>query len=55
VTPIRSIDRVTVGEATPGPVTRRLMDEFLDITRGRREDRFGWLTPVPATVAAPVG
>lgn len=55
VTPIRSIDRVTVGEATPGPVTRRLMDEFLDITRGRREDRFGWLTPVPATVGTPVG
>jgi branched-chain amino acid aminotransferase len=54
VTPIRSIDRVTVGDATPGPVTRRLMTEFLDITRGRVEDRFGWLTPVPATVAAPV-
>ncbi len=55
VTPIRSVDRVAVGEATPGPVTRRLMAEFLDITRGRAEDRFGWLTPVPATVAAPVG
>lgn len=54
VTPIRSIDRVTVGEETPGPVTRRLMTEFLDITRGRIEDRFGWLTPVPAAVAAPV-
>ncbi|MBZ0089126.1 MAG: aminotransferase class IV, partial [Thermoanaerobaculia bacterium] len=55
VTPIRSIDRVVVGESMPGAMTRRLMTEFLDITRGRVPDRYGWLTPVPATVAAPVG
>jgi len=55
VTPIRSVDRVAVGETMPGPMTRRLMTEFLDITRGRVPDRHGWLTPVPAAVAAPVG
>jgi branched-chain amino acid aminotransferase len=53
VTPIRSIDRVAVGEGSPGPVTRRLTAEFLGITRGEIVDRFGWLTPVPAAVPQP--
>ena len=52
ITPIRSIDRITVGEGKPGPITRRLMKEFLAITRGEAVDRHGWLTPVAA--AAPV-
>jgi branched-chain amino acid aminotransferase len=55
VTPIRSVDRIQVGGATPGPMTQRLLTEFLDITRGRAADRFGWLTPVPAAVGAPAG
>ncbi len=53
VTPIRSIDRVSVGDGLPGPVTRRLTAEFLGITRGTIADRFGWLTPVPAAVPQP--
>ncbi len=52
ITPIRSVDRVTIGDGTPGPVTRRLIAEFLAITRGEQADRFGWLTPVPAPVHA---
>jgi branched-chain amino acid aminotransferase len=52
ITPIRSVDRITVGEGKPGPITRRLMKEFLAITRGEAADRHGWLTPVAA--AAPV-
>ena len=52
ITPIRSIDRVPVGAGKPGPITRRLIDEFLGITRGRIADRFGWLTPVAEAVAA---
>ncbi len=46
ITPIRSIDRVAVGTGAPGPVTRRLIREFLGITRGEIPDRHGWLTPV---------
>lgn len=46
VTPIRSVDRIPVGEGRPGPVTRHLMKEYLDIAHGRVEDRHGWLTPV---------
>jgi hypothetical protein len=30
------------------------MNEFLGITRGEIPDRHGWLTRVPAPVAAPV-
>lgn len=48
VTPIRSIDRITVGEGRPGPITRKLMDEYLGIAKGRIEDRHGWLSRVRA-------
>ena len=48
VTPIRSIDRLPVGEGKPGPVTCRIQQEFMGIAKGRIADRFGWLTPVPA-------
>jgi branched-chain amino acid aminotransferase len=44
VTPIRSVDRITVGKGQPGPVTRRLQERFLSIVEGREEDKFGWLT-----------
>lgn len=53
VTPIRSVDRIPVGEGRPGPVTRRLMSEFMGIVEGRLPDRHGWLTRVPATVGEP--
>ncbi|HSM13791.1 MAG TPA: branched-chain amino acid transaminase [Thermoanaerobaculia bacterium] len=51
VTPIRSVDRLQVGDGKPGPVTRRLIEEFLAITRGATDDRHGWLARVPAAVA----
>ena len=47
VTPIRSIDRIKVGEGRRGPITERLQTAFFDVTSGRAEDRHGWLTPVP--------
>lgn len=46
VTPIRSIDRITVGEGRRGPITERLQTAYFDVTSGRAEDRHGWLTPV---------
>ncbi len=48
VTPVRSVDRIPVGEGRRGPITERLQRAFFDIVEGRVEDRFGWLTPVPA-------
>jgi branched-chain amino acid aminotransferase len=46
ITPIRSVDRVSVGNGSVGPITRRLQEAFLGICHGRIEDRHGWLTPV---------
>ena len=44
LTPIRSVDRITVGEGKPGPVTRKLQERFLSIVQGQAEDKYGWLT-----------
>jgi len=44
--PVRSVDRLPVGDGTVGPVTRRLQKRFLDIVNGREPDTHGWLTPV---------
>jgi branched-chain amino acid aminotransferase len=46
ITPIRSVDRIVVGDGRRGPVTTRLMTAFFDIVEGRVPDRHGWLTPV---------
>jgi len=54
VTPVRSIDHITIGKGTRGPITKRLQDEFFAIVEGRKADRHGWLTLVPASVPAPV-
>jgi branched-chain amino acid aminotransferase len=55
VTPIRSVDHIIVGKGTAGPVTKKLQDAFFGITSGTAPDRHNWLTPVGATVRAPVG
>ncbi len=52
ITPIRSVDRITVGKGQPGPITRRLQEQFLAIVEGRAEDRHGWLTLCNQPVAA---
>jgi branched-chain amino acid aminotransferase len=52
ITPIRSIDRITVGKGRRGPVAEALQKEFFGIIEGRQADRHGWLTPVHAAVAA---
>jgi branched-chain amino acid aminotransferase len=46
ITPIRSVDRIEIGEGKMGPVTRRLQERFLAIVRGEHENNHGWLTPV---------
>ena len=53
ITPIRDIDRITIGAGRRGPLTAALQEEFFGIIEGRREDRHGWLWPV--TVKQPVG
>lgn len=48
ITPVRSVDRIPVGSGRRGPITEQLQRAFFDIVEGRVEDRYGWLTPVPA-------
>jgi len=43
VTPIRSVDRISVGNGSRGPITERIQKAFFDIIEGRAEDRFEWL------------
>jgi len=47
VTPIRSVDRITVGAGVPGPITMRLREAYMAAVRGEKEDRYGWLSRVP--------
>ena len=52
ITPIRSVDRIVVGEGRPGPVTLAVQDRYLGIATGKYPDQYGWLTAVPATAGA---
>ncbi|MCY4527309.1 MAG: branched-chain amino acid transaminase [Anaerolineaceae bacterium] len=49
ITPVRSIDRLQVGEGKRGPITKEAQDQFFAITSGEVTDRHGWLTPVGVT------
>src|SRR5581483_8092737 len=52
ITPIRSIDRITIGKGRRGPVAEALQHDFFGIIDGTKADQHGWLTPVHAAVAA---
>ena len=51
ITPIRSVDRITVGAGRRGPITAKLQEEFFKIIRAERPAPFGaqWLTFVNET------
>lgn len=55
VTPVRSVDGLTVGHGTRGPITEAIQSTFFDIVSGRSPDRYHWLTPVLAKVEAEAG
>lgn len=46
ITPVRSVDKVTVGAGRRGPVTKQLQDAFFGLFDGRTQDVWGWLEPV---------
>jgi branched-chain amino acid aminotransferase len=54
ITPIRSVDKISVGKGVAGPITRSLQKAFFDIVNGKVPDRFKWLTPVLVTSQHPV-
>ena len=39
VTPIRSIDRIVIGDGKPGEITKTIADEFFGIATGLKPDR----------------
>ncbi len=46
VTPVRSIDRQTVGRGVRGEITARVQAEYMAMVTGQKEDRHHWLTRV---------
>ena len=52
VTPVRSIDRIPVGNGRRGPITERIQKEFFAYIAGEIPDRYGWFSPVYADRAA---
>jgi branched-chain amino acid aminotransferase len=43
ITPVRSVDRITVGSGVRGPVTTALQNAFFGLFNGRTADKWGWL------------
>jgi branched-chain amino acid aminotransferase len=54
ITPIRSVDRIQVGNGSRGPITELLQNSFFDVVKGNKPDAHGWLQPVAGT-HQPVG
>ncbi len=57
ITPVRSIDKITIGAGKRGPVTEAVQSAFFGLIRGTSPDPRGWLTcvypePAPAAAAA---
>lgn len=59
ITPIRSVDKIAVGNGKRGPVTEAIQRAFFDLINGEVPDRHGWLTyvyagqPLQAAAAGP--
>jgi branched-chain amino acid aminotransferase len=56
ITPIRSIDKITIGSGRRGPITAALQNAFFAVINGDVPDSHGWLTyvyPANAAVAEP--
>jgi branched-chain amino acid aminotransferase len=46
VTPIRELDRITLGAGSRGPITEKIQSAFFDIVNGRNPKYAEWLTRV---------
>ena len=44
IMPIRSLDRIVIGDGKRGPVTERIQARYQDIIAGRADDVYGWLS-----------
>ena len=55
ITPIRSVDRITVGAGGRGEITEKIQTAFFEITKGNRKAPGNWLTYVNAAKGAQPG
>ena len=46
VTPVVEVDRLPIGDGTPGPISRQLQRRYFDAITGRITQYEQWLTPV---------
>jgi branched-chain amino acid aminotransferase len=46
ITPIRTVDKIAVGNGRRGPITEALQTAFFDVINGEAPDRHGWLSYV---------
>jgi branched-chain amino acid aminotransferase len=46
ITPVRSVDRLPVGDGKRGPITKAVQDVFFGIVEDNAPDKWGWLTPI---------
>ena len=46
ITPVRSVDKIPVGEGKRGPITERLQKQFFGLFDGTTADRWNWLEPI---------
>ncbi|NOZ61945.1 MAG: branched-chain amino acid transaminase [Calditrichaeota bacterium] len=44
VTPIRSVDKISIGAGTRGPVTKKIQQRFFEILETGDDGKYGWLT-----------
>lgn len=55
ITPIRSVDKIKIGEGRRGPVTKGLQEAFFGLFDGNTEDRLGWLEGLGTRAVAAAG
>jgi branched-chain amino acid aminotransferase len=46
VTPVRSVDKITVGSGKRGPITEKIQQAFFGLFDGTTDDRWRWLEPI---------
>jgi branched-chain amino acid aminotransferase len=46
ITPIRTVDKIAIGNGRRGPITEAIQRAFFDIINGEVPDTHGWLTYV---------
>jgi branched-chain amino acid aminotransferase len=43
ITPIKTVDKIAIGNGRRGPITEAIQQAFFDVINGRADDKHGWL------------